>query len=158
MELKTATWLVASVTAFGAGLWFSATSPRAAANQRTAMEVRLAETQPAAGLVEASVAGSVEKVYLHQEIVVTNDDIVRARVVPGRGGSDFSVAVSFTREGGAKLAQATASHIDRPLAILIDGRVVAAPTLRDRVSDSAIISGAFTSNEAAAIVAGLNRR
>jgi len=128
------------------------------ANQTTSLEVRLAEAQPAAGLIEASLSGSSRKIYLHREIVVTNADVVQARVVPGTTGADFSVTVAFSREGAAKMAQATAAHVNKPLAILINGQVVTAPTLRDPVSDSAVIAGDFTSSEAAAIAAALNRK
>jgi preprotein translocase subunit SecD len=121
-----------------------------------ALEVRLAETQPAAGLIEASLSGSSEKVYLHREVVVTNADVVQAQVVPGNASSAFNVTVAFSSEGAAKMAQATASHLNRPLAILINGQVVAAPTLRGQVTNTAVITGDFTNSEATAIAAGLN--
>lgn len=162
MRLRSTTWLIAAVIALCGAFGTSSVSPLAAApesaNQVTSLEVRLAEVQPAAGLIEASMPGSSEKIYLHREIVVTNADVVQARVVPGNGGSDFSITVGFTREGAVKMAQATASHLNRPLAILINGQVVTAPTLRDPISDSAVIYGNFTSSDAAAIAEGLNRK
>ena len=162
MTLRSTTWLAATRLALFVALsaWFL--SPLGAAiqsaNQATALEVRLAEVQPGAGLIEASVSGSSAKVYLHGEIVITNADVVEARVVPGNSASDFSITVAFSREGAARIAQATASHVNKPLAILINGQVVTAPTLRGQVSNSAVIAGEFTSSEAAAIAAGLNRK
>jgi hypothetical protein len=47
----------------------------------TKLEIRLAEDQPAATLVEASVAHSDRKVYLHQEVVISNEDLIDARVM-----------------------------------------------------------------------------
>src|SRR5690242_7835703 len=63
-------------------------APQMAAGQTarsptTAFEMRLAETMPAAGLTEAQVEGSPEKVYLHREAIVTNADVAEARVVSG---------------------------------------------------------------------------
>ena len=159
MRLRSTTWLVTALVALCMGFGASWSSPLAAsssANQATALEVRLAEAQPAAGLTEASVSGSSEKVYLHREIIVTSADVVQARVVPGSGASDFGINVTFSQERAAKMARATASHLDKPLAILVNGQLVAAPTVRGQVSSSAVISGDFTSSQAAAIAEGLN--
>src|SRR5215831_10644236 len=92
----------------------------------TAFEMRLAETQPGPGLVEAAVAGSDKKVYLHREAIVTNTDVVQATVVPGITSVNFNVAVTFNSAGAAKMARATSEHLNKPVAILINGRVVAA--------------------------------
>ena len=123
----------------------------------TTLEVRLAEMESAVGLTEATVSGSGQKIYLHSEAVVTNADVIRARVVPGNGGR-FNVDVVFSNDGSAKMTRATQSHLQRPLAILVNGRVIAAPIVRDQISGSAVISGDFSSSEAEAIAAGLNSR
>jgi preprotein translocase subunit SecD len=124
----------------------------------TAFEMRLAETQPAAGLVEAEVPDSSTKVYLHREAIVTNADVVEARVISGITSVNFNVAVTFNSAGAAKMARATASHIDKPVAILINSRVIAAPIVRSQITDQAVISGDFDNSQASAIAAGLTRR
>ena len=93
-------------------------------------EARLAEDQPDAGLDPARVAGSDRVVYLHPEIIVTNDDIADTEVVVGDSPSQFGVRVDFNAAGTQKMEQATADHIGRPVAILLDGDVVLAATLR----------------------------
>jgi hypothetical protein len=117
-------------------------------------EVRLAEDSPASGLREAKV-GSDRSVYLHNEIIVTNGDIAVARVVPGRGPSDYSVGIEFKASGAEKMRAATGNHIGKLLAILLDGQVVMAPVLRSPISASARITGNFTSSQAARIVNGI---
>jgi preprotein translocase subunit SecD len=155
MELR----LIALVLAVCA---WSATPPGAASQTAspatTAFEMRLAEEQPAAGLVEAAVPDSTRKVYLHREAIVTNADVVRASVVPGITAANFNVAVAFNSGGAARMARATASHVGKPVAILINGRVVAALTVRAQISDQAVISGDFDNGQASAIAAGLNRK
>jgi uncharacterized RDD family membrane protein YckC len=135
-------------------------SPAGAAGQSapTAFEMRLAETQPAPGLVEATVPDSNNKVYLHRETIVTNADVIQATVVPGITSVNFNVAITFNSAGAARMARATASHLNKPVAILIDGRVVAAPMVRTQIADEAVISGDFDRAQASAIAAGLNRR
>ena len=110
------------------------------------------------GLREARIAGSDLVVYLHQEIIVTNDEIAQSSVVQGAGPSRFGINVQFNTAGTQKMRQATASHVGRPVAILIDGEVVAAPVLRSPISTSAVISGNYTKAEAETIVNGIGIR
>ena len=118
----------------------------------------LAETAPAAGLVEATLSGSDKKIYHRREAIVTNGDVLEARVVPGDDASAFNVAVTFSPDGSRRMSQATSEHLGRPVAILANGRVIAAPTLKARISDSAVITGHFTRAEAEAVASGLNSK
>lgn len=132
--------------------------PASTTQAATKLDVRLAETAPGAGLSEATVSGSVEKIYLHRETIISNADVVLARVVPGDRPATFNVGVMFSTDGSAKIEKATQAHLNKPLAILVDGRVVAAPTLRAEIRGSAVITGEFTSAEADAIASALNAR
>jgi len=132
------------------------TGPSASASQTTKLDVRLAEQAPGPGLSEASVSGSGDKLYLHPETVVSNADVTFARVVPGDRPATFNVGIMFTSDGSSKMEKATQSHLNKPLAILLNGRVVAAPILRSQIRGSAVITGDFTKTEADAIAAALN--
>jgi hypothetical protein len=147
--------IVAGVVAIGSKIW-----PGGGATLQAAVrfEVRLAEAQPTLGLRPVRIAGTDRVVYLHPEIVVTNDDISHSRVIQGNAPSHFGVAVEFTAAGADKMRKATARHIGGPIAILIDGDVVAAPTLRSPISASAVLSGDFTKAEAERIANGMSIR
>jgi preprotein translocase subunit SecD len=56
------------------------------------------------------------------------------------------------------MREATADHNGRPLAILIDGTVVAAPVVRGPISTSAVITGRYSDAEAERIVEGIRIR
>jgi hypothetical protein len=139
----------------GSQIW-----PHGAATLQAAVrfEIRLAEDQPAAGLRAARAAGSDRAVYLHEEAIATNEDIARSRVVPGDGPSRFNIAVEFNTAGAQKMQRATADHVGRPMAVLIDGEIVMAPTLRSPISTSALITGDYTRAEAERIVNGIGLR
>ena len=147
--------IVAGIVAIGSKIWSGGGATLQAAVR---FEVRLAEAQPTLGLRPARIAGSDRVVYLHPEIIVTNDDIAQSRVVQGNAPSHFGVAVELDAAGADKMRKATASHIGGPLAILIDGDVIAAPILRARISTSAVISGDFTKAEAERIANGMSIR
>jgi hypothetical protein len=121
-------------------------------------EMRLAEDHPGAGLREVRAAGSDRAVYLHDEVIVTNADIARSRIVPGDGPSHFNIAVEFNAAGAQKMQQATADHVGRPVAVLIDGEIVMAPILRAAISTSALITGDYSRAEAERIVNGIGVR
>jgi preprotein translocase subunit SecD len=120
------------------------------------LEVRLAETAPGPGLSEATVAGSGEKIYLHPEAVITNADVTSAHVIPGDRPGTFNVGIMFSADGSAKMQKATQAHLNKPLAILVNGHLVSAPTLRSQIRGSAVVTGDFTNAEASALAASLN--
>ena len=124
--------------------------------RRVFFELRLAEAEPVRGLTfEATVKNSGKKLHLHYATVVTNGDVSRARVVESRG--QYEVAIRLNDDGAAKMTSATTRHVGRPLAIIIDGGVVADLTVRMALGAEVVFSANFTQAEAMRIVEGLNR-
>ena len=118
-------------------------------------EVKLAEDKPAAGLREAKILGTDRSVYLHAENIITNSDISRAYMIQVDHSSHYNVGVEFNPAGTEKIRAATASHIGKPVAILLDGQVVMTAVVREPISESAVISGDLSKTEAARIVKGI---
>jgi len=121
-------------------------------------ELRRAETRPAKGLTEAVVEGTGQKVYLHKEVALTNLDVARAEVKlePGQAPA---VEVTLTERGAERLAKLTERHQGKPLAILLDGKVVATPVVRATISGGqALITADFTREKAERIAQGLQGR
>jgi hypothetical protein len=114
-------------------------------------EVRLAETAFSPGLREVAL-DATRRIYLHQDVLLDNSDVVRAEMARDAGAT-FSVVVAFTAAGAAKMRRATRDHLGRPIALLIE--VVAAPVVRSEIGDSAVINGIFTRGEADRIAGGL---
>lgn len=118
-------------------------------------EVRRAEENPAAGLHTAKVSGTDRSVYLHEEAIVTNSDIAGARIVQVDSSSQYNVAVEFTASGADKMRAATARHIGKPMAVLLDGQVIMTPIVREPIAESAVITGHLSKNEAERIAGGI---
>jgi len=59
-----------------------------------------------------------------------------------------AVAFTLNPDGARRFEKVTSENIGKPLAIVLDGRVQSAPTIQDRISDSGIIHGRFTIEEA----------
>ena len=149
--LVTAALLAVAGSLAGYGLWHESTVVQA----QMRFEVRLAEDRPGDGLVETRLESSDQIVYLHPEVVVTNGDIAESSVAPGDAPAEFWISVEFTPSGARRMREATAEHVGRLVAILLEGAVVAAPRLRSPISDSAVISGDFGRAEAETIADGI---
>jgi TonB family protein len=111
----------------------------AQANAASRMEIRLAESGFTPGLREAVVSGSNERIYLYPTTLATWSDVTLARVV--NDGNSYGVAVTFNSAAAGRMASATAAHLGKPIAIILDGRIIAAPIVRAPVSDSAMLTG-----------------
>jgi preprotein translocase subunit SecD len=121
------------------------------------VEFRRAEAKNADGLTAAVVAGTTDKIYLHKAVEATNADIAEARVALDNAANP-AIDILFTKEGAKKMEALSEKHQDKPLAILIDGKVVSAPVIRAKFSDKAQITGKFTKEEVEALVKAINAK
>jgi preprotein translocase subunit SecD len=142
------------MTAAGYQIWMHGTTTVLAAVR---FEVRLAEDVPIPGLVVARLADSGRVIYLHPEIVVSNDDIAQSWVSED-GPNQFLIAVQLLPSGAERMRHATTAHVGRPVAFVIDGSVVMAPVVRAPIGDAAVISGDYTRAEAERIADGMRLR
>ena len=129
-------------------------------------ELHLAQETPDDGLIEAMVENTDKKVYLFKEVLITNKDLIEVRVIgeggffaaEARGPSYFEIHVVFTGEGARKMARASEMHIGKPIAILVDGKVLSAPIVRSVIGDRAAISGSFTKEVAESLANRIMRK
>jgi len=83
------------------------------------------------------------------KVLVTGKDLKDAQASPGTGANDASVDLEFNDAGAKLFAAATAANVDKPIAIVIDNKVVSAPTVDEPIpSGKAQIHGNFTPEEA----------
>ena len=78
---------------------------------------------------------------------VTGRDLKNARVGQGQF-RDPVVEFSFSPAGAEAFGELTGNNVGSGLAIVLDGRVVSAPRINSRISDSGIIEGGFDPDEA----------
>jgi preprotein translocase subunit SecD len=117
------------------------------------VEFRLAAKEPANGLTGATIAGTAEKIYLHEEPVLSGKDIAEVRLADDRGKP--AIAIKFTKEGREKMFKVSRENEGKPLAFVVDDEVVSVPVLRSKIGENAIVTGQFTREEAARIVKGI---
>ena len=100
---------------------------------------------------------SAEIVYLHKRAIITDRDIIWARVgeEPNVFGL-YEVSVGFNKIAAKRMAAATEPRKGL-LAMLIDGKVIAAMSIHTRIDDKAIISGPMTKKESEDLATMLNK-
>ena len=98
------------------------------------IELRLAESSAAPGLVPRTVYGQGRKVYLHPKAELSNTDIARIEATQTRIGKGLILDVWHTSAGARRLAQLTSQHIGDSLAVLINSVVVAVPRIEQTLN------------------------
>ncbi len=76
-----------------------------------------------------------------------------ARVFPERKDVQAVVGFEFDQVGKAKFGKLTERNIGKPLAIILDGVLYSAPSIRDRIPGKGIIEGGFTQEEVNDLIA-----
>ncbi len=118
------------------------------------LEFRPGSESPGPGLTEMTLAGSERSVYVSEQVVLSNAEVKSARVVSGQGGPQVDIV--FTETGAERFARATEQSIMKPLAILVDGKLLSAPIVRETITGGrAVIAGRFTEQEAKRIADGI---
>jgi preprotein translocase subunit SecD len=104
---------------------------------------------------------SGQTVRVLKTVELDDHDVARAYPVKQEYGEP-AVGVDFSTAGAEKFAKLTAANINRRLAIVFNGSLVSAPTIRTKISASAVIAGGgpsgFTTQQAQAIIDSINAR
>jgi preprotein translocase subunit SecD len=83
---------------------------------------------------------------LERRPVITGRDLKSARAGLGQY-NDPVVNFSLTHDGAKLFGDATGANVGRGLAIVLDGKVMSAPVINSRITDSGVIEGKFTQKE-----------
>ena len=92
---------------------------------------------------------SESMIALDKDPLMTGEDVADARPTFDSRDNKPSVGLTFNSRGASMFERITGEHIQKRLAIVLDGKVHSAPVINDRISGGkASISGSFTPTEA----------
>jgi preprotein translocase subunit SecD len=118
------------------------------------LEFRAAETEPSEGLVERAMWNG-EVFYIAEAVLLDNRDVARALVAVRDGKPE--VELFLTEEGARRWARATELRLGKRIGMLVDGRLISAPLVRQPIMvGRALLQGNFSHKEAERIARGLN--
>jgi preprotein translocase subunit SecD len=91
-----------------------------------------------------------ERFYLvHKYATISGRHLRDARqALGGPHGIEPVVAFTLSREGGDKFYELTSKNFGRPLAIVLDGKIISVATIQATLRDSGTITGGFTADRA----------
>jgi protein-export membrane protein SecD len=79
---------------------------------------------------------------------VMTGDILRTAVATQDQFNQWQINFELTSDGSKKFGAYTSAHIGQPLVIVLDGRVLSAPTIQAVITDRGQITGRFTNTQA----------
>ena len=95
---------------------------------------------------EPDLAGNPERLVVRKRVMVSGDTLVDAQ--PTFQDNQPVVSFRFDSVGAKRFADATRENVGRRFAIVLDGKVISAPVIREPIlGGSGIISGQFTVQE-----------
>ena len=87
---------------------------------------------------------------------IVGDQLVKATPGNDPKTNEPLVEIEFNQQGGSKFAKLTSENVNRPFAIILDGRVISAPNISEPIlGGQARISGSFTSETATQLAINL---
>ncbi len=81
------------------------------------------------------------------ETVMTGD-ILQNAIASQDEFNQWQIQFNLTGDGSSQFYEYTRNHIGQPLVIVLDGRVLSAPVINAAISDSGVITGQFSREEA----------
>ncbi len=103
------------------------------------------DNQDSFGVEKLQYEDSLNEDFVSKRIILSGDNLLDAQ--PRMNNQSNETVVSFTldRVGAKRFGKATSSNIGKQLAIVLDGKIISAPVIRDTIaSGSGQISGGFT--------------
>jgi biopolymer transport protein ExbD len=130
--------------------------PRTIGQGRSRLEFRLVEaaaepdTEP---LPAPEKSAEPERVSLHvrKSAVIEAADVEQASAQRNAGTGQWGISHMLTADGAERLSKASKENIGKRLAIVSNGAIVSAPTIRDEIGKAIEISGSFSEAEAKAL-------
>ncbi|MEY4721509.1 MAG: protein translocase subunit SecD [Pseudomonadota bacterium] len=94
---------------------------------------------------EPAATGGITAIAVKRLGGIKGDQLTNATQSFSQQTNEPVVSIQFDQQGGAKFAKLTSENVNRPFAIILDGKVLSAPNINEPIlGGSAQISGSFT--------------
>jgi protein-export membrane protein SecD len=97
------------------------------------------------GVEKLKYEDGIEEAIVSKRIIISGDNLLDAQPQMDTQNNQTVVSFSLDRVGAKRFGKATSTGIGKQLAIVLDGKIISAPVIRDTIaSGSGQISGGFT--------------
>jgi RNA polymerase sigma factor (sigma-70 family) len=167
MKLKIALSFTAALLLAGGAMTVALSSDTSAGDGNPAPSVfqfRLVLNAPSAKADPMTVvqpgtdAKATETLYVQKKVLLDQTDLKSASVITNQPAGKPRIDITFTDAGAKRFAKVTRQNIGKRLAIIIDGRLYSAPTIKSEIrGGKAQIDGNFSEPEAQDLAAKINQ-
>ena len=99
--------------------------------------------------VDELISENDEKLKISKRIVMSGENLIDAQPSIQNQQNEPTVSFTLDRLGSQKFGRATTDNVGKRLAIVLDGKIISAPTINEPItSGKGVISGNFTFQEA----------
>jgi protein-export membrane protein SecD len=111
---------------------------------------------PDSELLPSAEAGGPAAYLVKRRVLVSGENLTRASVGQNEN-RQIAIDFRFDAQGSRRFGEATAANIGKPFAIILDGRVISAPTIQSAITGgTGQITGSYTIETASEFVNLLN--
>jgi serine/threonine protein kinase len=123
------------------------------------IEFRKAQYEYKKGLIKKQILNTDTIIYLYNNAELSNNDIANTIIVEDATNNKGGIEILLNKKGKKAFAKLTKENIGKPIAVLIEGKVVCAPIVKDVIYDGIIkIPDVFTFEEASRIGYGIKKK
>ncbi len=103
------------------------------------------DNQDSFGVEKLRYENSVEEDFVSKRIILSGDNLLDAQPRMNNETNEAVVTFTLDRVGAKRFGKATSTGVGKQLAIILDGKIISAPVIRDTIaSGNGQISGGFT--------------
>ena len=103
------------------------------------------DKQDSFGVEKIKYENGIDEDFVSKRIILSGDNLLDAQPRMNNQTNETVVAFTLDRVGAKRFGKATSKNIGRQLAIILDGKIISAPVIRDTIaSGNGQISGGFT--------------
>ena len=107
-------------------------------NGQSPVEIRAASTTAVSGWQQMSSPGG-DPLWVAPDVRLTSADIARAEARTTNGTP--AVALVLSESGTKKMTALSAAQANKPIALIVDGKVIWAPVVRGAIGKEAVLTG-----------------
>lgn len=106
------------------------------------LQFRLADDNDTTGWRKMKVGGSGDSIFVSNEVALHGGHIEKVSFYKDLNGNP-SVGITLTEDGAKAMEETTSKNLKKKLAIVLNGKVVSAPTIQSTISKDVQITGRF---------------
>jgi preprotein translocase subunit SecD len=120
----------------------------------TAEDMSRGRTPPGVDILPMQEGQGQSAIAVRRRAIITGDQLVDAKAGASQQSVGYEVQFRFDSIGARRFADVTRNNIGKPFAIVLDGKVISAPTIQSAIiGGSGVITGNFSPQEASELAA-----